>query len=112
MRDERNPDSVLFDIKRVAEDVSEKPAARVGTKKPKPESEDESSGLIDVKKVLSETKDDQPARSPVLDHLAPPRPDAPDLSAHTNDGVGRLLIMASIVVLLCVVGILAVKAMG
>jgi hypothetical protein len=109
MLGERNPDSVLFDIRKLDDDDErEASSARAG----KGSTEEEASGLIDVKKVLAETSAE--AAPLAINPLAPtPSSAEPEpVPEPTSDRVRTTLLLASIVTLLFVGALLAVKAMS
>lgn len=109
MLDERNPDSVLFDVRQLGAPEQPDPSARAGTGALTPE--EEASGLIDVKKVLAEPTEAE-IRSPVVERLAPQSPEPSMTTPETGDRARTTLLLTSIIVLLAVAALLAAKALG
>jgi hypothetical protein len=119
MLGERNADSVLFDVRSLSGDEDEKRStARAGNSTSTDAAaadartpEEEASGLIDVKKVLADTPDVEPS-SLAIERLTASTSPAEPVVAPPPDRLRTVLLLASIVTLLCVGALLAVKAMS
>jgi hypothetical protein len=109
MLGERSPDSVLFDIKTLDGGNEEQATARAGKGTPVDE---EASGLIDVKKVLADTPEEHDP-TPVVERLASPMPAVPEpVPEPSSDRARTVILLASMLTLLVVGVLLAMKAMG
>jgi hypothetical protein len=111
MLGERNPDSVLFDVKTLDGRDDPESSARAG--KEAATAEEEASGLIDVKKVLAETTDAEPD-SPVIERLTTSSspPSSEPVEQATPDRTRTMLLLFSVAILLVVGGLLATKILS
>jgi hypothetical protein len=109
MLDERSPDSVLFDVRKLGESEDPTPTARSGSGART--AEEEASGLIDVKRVLAEPPD-TPAPSPVVERLTTPTAEQPPPELQRDDRLRTWLMLACMITLLVVGALLVFKAVS